>query len=282
MFVDIVFGGFTFSNLFKFLFEWSEELQGCSWSALRERIKVIAIRETGYCSKHESPGIVHNDSWIRALGAEYLDKSYRMRSTGRVTQLWIDPEFWYFMGNQDGKPCNSYHPRIWGLAESRSISRPKRYSIVPSLTLAYRMYILGKTSRDAGKQLTKAIRSKYRERIQRSSWLRDWVLLASGSKVRVPNVSELQLLQKRHTQHNLKKRGSRSSPSVIQQEWDQRTSSSEQAIEERWQSLPPQRLRDKKKKESELEKRSRRQKGTRKKRQEALKATIQQSLLDVE
>jgi hypothetical protein len=99
-FVDLVARGYTFTNLYRLLRQWTNE-QRQPWNAVRRNLRFVGITGEGKPSPNTWRWHQHVD-WTNELPA------------GSVLNVSFPPGVWSYFGNHQVKITRSFMPKHWG------------------------------------------------------------------------------------------------------------------------------------------------------------------------
>jgi hypothetical protein len=98
-FVDLVYAGHTFTNLYRLRRDWVDE-QRQPWNVVRSRIRFVGITGRTKTSPNTWRWHQHAD-WTRHLPAR------------SIVNISIDRFVWHYLGDHQTKLTRSFHPRMW-------------------------------------------------------------------------------------------------------------------------------------------------------------------------
>jgi hypothetical protein len=98
-FVDLVYAGHTFTNLYRLLRAWIDE-QRQPWNAVRRRLRFVGITRRTKTSPNTWRWHQHAD-WPRHLPAT------------SIVNISIDQPVWHYLGDHQTKLTRSFHPKLW-------------------------------------------------------------------------------------------------------------------------------------------------------------------------
>jgi hypothetical protein len=98
-FVDLVFSGGTFEQIFTLIARWTAE-QRAQWDVVRQKLRFVGITRRTHTSPNTWRWQQHSD-WPRQLPA------------AAIANVSMDSQVWSFLGNQQFKASLSFRPEHW-------------------------------------------------------------------------------------------------------------------------------------------------------------------------
>ena len=131
-FVDLVYEGGTFEQLFSFLRTWIDE-EGAQWDVVRTKLRFVGITQR----KHTSP-----NTWRWQQHHEWT----RQIPSGAIANVSLDRTVWSYLGDSQAKTTKSFRPSRW---LDDSVTAPRHDDRArAALAEAVRLFELGQTRRD--------------------------------------------------------------------------------------------------------------------------------------
>lgn len=155
-FVDVVYEGGTYQQIFKLLNDWSDELQSDS-TAMNKKIRFIGITRR----RKTSP-----NTWRWQQQTEWT----KYLKSSNIKNVSMEYEFWDYVANYQPKITKSFTPKMWKTEASES--RIYSEETIKAINEEYCLYNAGKSRIE--KQLF--VKELLNKQSMKLAWLRNLAL----------------------------------------------------------------------------------------------------------
>ncbi|MCD9185497.1 MAG: hypothetical protein LUM44_03635 [Pyrinomonadaceae bacterium] len=155
-FVDVVYEGGTYEQIFRLLNDWSDELENGS-AEMNKKIRFIGIT----LRKKTSP-----NTWRWQQQTEWT----KYLKSSNIKNISMDYGFWHHVANYQPKITKSFTPKMWETEESESPNYSEE--TIKALNEAHCLYNAGKSKNE--KQLF--VKELLNKQSMKLDWLRNLAL----------------------------------------------------------------------------------------------------------